>query len=153
MLRKSEFIVGSLLSRRAATLLLVVAATLRAEMNEQGPTESPMPALPPKKESPGMPERVPKEVLEPVLKKAAALANVAQEQLVIARAEPAVWNDGSLGCPEPGIQYTQALVNGYWVVITAAGQTYDFRLGRGGDFRLCPPGRGHPPLPSSAAEY
>ena len=94
---------------------------------------------------------VPKEFLEPILDKAAALANVAREQLVIVRAEPAIWNDGSLGCPEPGMNYTQALVNGYWVVISAAGQTYDFRLGRGGRFQLCPEGRGHPPLPGPDA--
>jgi hypothetical protein len=30
-----------------------------------------------------------------------------------------VWNDGSLGCPEPGMMYTQALVNGYWLIIEA----------------------------------
>ena len=57
------------------------------------------------------------------------------------RAESAVWNDRSLGYPEPGMMYTQALVNGYWVMIDAAGQNCDFRV----DFRLCPPGQGHPP--------
>lgn len=31
--------------------------------------------------------------------------------------------------------YAQALVNGYWVVIDAAGWTYDFRVGGGGSFR------------------
>ena len=92
--------------------------------------------------------KVPQEILDPILSEAAALANVAREQLVIVRAEPVVWNDGSLGCPEPGMMYTQALVNGYWVVINAAEQTYDFRVGRGGRFQLCPAGRGHPPLSS-----
>jgi hypothetical protein len=94
---------------------------------------------------------VPEAILGPILKEAAKLANVTPEQLVILRAEVVVWNDGSLGCPEPGMEYTQALVNGYWVVINAAGQTYDFRVGRGGSFRLCPAGRGHPPLRSDAS--
>jgi hypothetical protein len=93
---------------------------------------------------------VPKGILDPILKEAAALANVPREQLVIVRAEAVVWNDGSLGCPEPGMEYTQSLVNGYWVVINAAGQTYDFRVGPGGSFRLCPAGRGRPPSPSDA---
>ena len=97
-----------------------------------------------------MRSRVPQEILESVLKEAAALANVAREQLVIRRAEPVIWNDGSLGCPEPGMMYTQALVNGYWVVIDAAGQKYDFRVGSRGNFRLCPPGRGHPPSQAGA---
>ncbi len=61
------------------------------------------------------------------------------------RAESAVWNDGALGCPEPGMMYTQALVNGYWVVIDAAGQNYDFRVDSRGNFRLCGPGQGRPP--------
>ena len=94
--------------------------------------------------------QVPQAILDPILKEAAALAKVDREQLVIVRAESVVWNDGSLGCPEPGMMYTQALVNGYWIVIEAAGKQYDFRVGRGGSFRLCPAGRGHPPLPSDA---
>jgi hypothetical protein len=94
---------------------------------------------------------VPQGILESVLKEAAALANVTREQLVILRAEPVIWNDGSLGCPEPGMMYTQALVNGYWVVIDAAGEKYDFRVGRGGSFRLCPAGQGHPPFRSDAS--
>ena len=88
-------------------------------------------------------------ILEPILKEAAALAKVSREQLVIVRAESVVWGDGSLGCPEPDMAYTQALVNGYWVVIKAAEHTYDFRVGSGGSFRLCPEGMGHPPLPSN----
>ena len=57
-----------------------------------------------------------------MIDKAAELAKVALEQLVIVRAEPVVWNDGSLGCPEPGMMYTQALLNGYWVIIDARGK-------------------------------
>ena len=97
-----------------------------------------------------MKEQVPQAILDPILKEAAALAEVARDQLVIVRAESVVWNDGSLGCPEPGMMYTQALVNGYWIVIEAAGQTYDFRVGSGGSFRLCPAGQGHPPSQASA---
>jgi hypothetical protein len=88
---------------------------------------------------------VPQGILDSILNEAAGLAKVRREQLVIVRAESVVWNDGSLGCPEPGMIYTQALVNGYWVVIDAAGQKYDFRVGSQGRFRLCPPGQGHPP--------
>ena len=91
---------------------------------------------------------VPQGILTPILNEAALLAKVPREQLAIVRAEAVVWNDGSLGCPEPGMQDTQALVNGYWVVVNAAGETYDFRVGRDGSFRLCPAGRGRPPLKS-----
>jgi hypothetical protein len=94
--------------------------------------------------------QVPEAILDPILNEAAKLANVPPQQLVIVRAESVVWNDGSLGCPEPGMEYAQALINGYWVLIKAAGQTFDFRVGGGGSFRLCPQGRGRPPRPSNA---
>ena len=93
---------------------------------------------------------VPQAILEPILKEATALAKVGRDQLVVVRAESVVWNDGSLGCPEPGMMYTQALVNGYWILIEAAGRTYDFRVGSGGSFRLCPVGQGHPPSQANA---
>jgi len=93
---------------------------------------------------------VPQAILEAILKEVAALARVGPEQVAIARAESVVWSDGSLGCPEPGMMYTQALVNGYWVVIDAAGQRYDFRVDSRGNFRLCPPGQGHPPSQPAA---
>ncbi|WP_418605475.1 hypothetical protein [Georgenia sp. SUBG003] len=47
------------------------------------------------------------------------------------------WNDGSLGCPEPGTVYTQALVDGYHVVLEAGGERYDYRVGGAADVRLC----------------
>ena len=92
--------------------------------------------------------QVPETILSRIINEAAKLADVPPQQLMLERAEAVVWNDGSFGCPEPGMQYTQALVNGYWVVISAAGQTYDFRASRDGSFRLCPQGHGRPPLPS-----
>jgi len=112
------------------------------------PSETPAPTSTPK--SARADSQVPEGILAPILKEAAKVANVPPQQLMIVRAEAVVWNDGSLGCPEPGMEYTQALINGYWVVIKAAGRTYDFRIDRGGSFRLCPEGRGHPPLPSDA---
>ena len=93
---------------------------------------------------------VPQAILESILKEAAVQAKVDRDQLVVARAQSVVWSDGSLGCPEPGMMYTQTLVNGYWVIIEARGKQYDFRVGSGGSFRLCPPGQGRPPsLPAA----
>ena len=47
------------------------------------------------------------------------------------------WNDGSLGCPEPGELYTQALVEGFQVVLEVDGERFDYRVGGGTDVRLC----------------
>ena len=135
-------------------LILMPLAACGPDPNATGPTNESIvrsPAnLTPKQESSPPKTAVPKGILDPILKDAAKLANVPGEQLVIVRAESVVWNDGSLGCPEPGMMYTQALVNGYWVIIDAAGRTYDYRVDSGGSFRLCPEGRGQPPSQSRA---
>ena len=65
--------------------------------------------------------------------------------IMVTRAEAVVWNDGSLGCPQPGVFYTQALVNGYWVVLEVEGQGYDYRVADSGYFFLCE--RGSRPVP------
>lgn len=52
-------------------------------------------------------------------------------------AEAVTFSDGSLGCATPGQSYTQALVDGMRVVVTAGGQTYDYRFGTGDQPTLC----------------
>jgi hypothetical protein len=89
---------------------------------------------------------VPAELFAEIAAEAAALAGVPAGDLAVGRAEAVVWSDGSLGCPERDQQYTQALVDGYWVVLVAGGQEYDFRASERGEFKLCPPGQGRPPV-------
>lgn len=55
----------------------------------------------------------------------------------VVQSETMTWNDGSLGCPKPGQVYTQALVDGYQVVVEVDGVEYDYRVGNGTDVRLC----------------
>lgn len=52
-------------------------------------------------------------------------------------AEAVTWPDSSLGCPSPGVSYTQALVDGLRVIVSVDGQHYDFRFGAGTDLKLC----------------
>ena len=40
--------------------------------------------------------------------------------------EPVTWRDGSMGCPKPGMMYTQALVDGYRIVLRAAGEVVEY---------------------------
>ena len=80
---------------------------------------------------------VPAALLEQILANAADVADVDIEAIEVLRAESVTWNDGSLGCPERGMMYTQALVEGYQVVLDAAGAELDYRATENGDFRLC----------------
>lgn len=51
------------------------------------------------------------------------------KEIEVVRVEEVVWRDGSLGCPEPGMMYTQALVDGSRIVLSAGGRTYEYHAG------------------------
>ena len=61
-----------------------------------------------------------------------------REQLVVVSSPSRrTWNDGSLGCPEPGHFYTQALVEGWQAVVRAGTTLYDYRGAGMTTFKLC----------------
>jgi hypothetical protein len=80
---------------------------------------------------------VPEAILADVLADASTRTGVPVTEIVVLRDQAVTWPDGSLGCPEPGVVYTQALVPGYWVVLDAGGEPLDYRLGEGGTFVRC----------------
>lgn len=47
------------------------------------------------------------------------------------------WRDGSLGCPQPDMMYTQALVPGYRIVLQVDGREYAYHTNDSGYFILC----------------
>lgn len=105
--------------------------------------------VPSSSEPPAVTGEVPEGLLDEIIADAAERLDVEASEIVVVRAEAVTWPDGSLGCPEPGVVYTQALVPGYWVVLEADEQQLDYRVGRQGSFRLCenptttvPPGAG-----------
>ena len=56
----------------------------------------------------------------------------------VTKAEAVTWPDGSLGCPQPGMMYTQMVTPGYQVILELDGKTYDYRIaGEGNVIRLC----------------
>jgi len=80
----------------------------------------------------------PAEVLQRVLDAARAhLGLPADAPVSVLRAEAVTWPDGALGCPQPGMAYTQAEVEGYWIVVDAVGQVLDFRVSDTGYPWLC----------------
>lgn len=82
-------------------------------------------------------QQAPPDVLEPVVADAAERAGVEPAAVVLMSATEVEWPDGSLGCPQPDMGYTQALVSGYQIVVQAGGRTMDYRVRGPGDFRLC----------------
>ena len=59
---------------------------------------------------------VPRAVRSAVVADAARRFKVAESAVVLVRAEKVTWPDGSLGCPQPGLMYTQMLVAGFRIV-------------------------------------
>ena len=80
---------------------------------------------------------LPSSITDPIVAEIAGLAGVPADQVVVVSAEAVTFPDGGLGCPEPGMAYTQVLVDGYKVIATAAGRTYDYRGTGAGTFRRC----------------
>jgi len=81
---------------------------------------------------------VPADILASVRAKLAAkIGDAAAASATVEVAQAVTWPDGSLGCLEPGMLYTQMVVQGYQVVLAVDGTRYDYRVGAGGSPSLC----------------
>lgn len=113
-----------------ALALLVLAVGCGDESGSAAPEASPTPET-----STG-----PVETDAPVDEAVADLTerlDAAPDEVEVLRAEAVTWNDGSLGCPEPGKVYTQALVDGYKIVLRVGNRTYPYHSGGGRGPFLC----------------
>ena len=88
--------------------------------------------------------------VQAALADASRRTGLAVEALQVKSATAVTWSDGSLGCPQPDRVYTQALVPGYRVRISAAGQELDYHASRRGPVSLCPAGRAVDPSPDDS---
>lgn len=82
-------------------------------------------------------EQAPDGMLRPVLEDAAARTGVDPSEVEVVESEFKDWPDGALGCPVPGMLYTQVVTAGYRIVVEAGGERLDYRMDRRGAFRLC----------------
>src|ERR1044071_7735897 len=109
------------MARFLATLALASLAAACAASGEEKratprapPTRIPAPAL---NEQPAgqvvSTTVIPIDVRRAVVADAAKRFKVAASAVVLSRAEQVTWPNGALGCPEPGMMYTQALVPGF----------------------------------------
>ncbi len=63
--------------------------------------------------------------------------NIVESTITVVRAERVTWRDGSLGCPQPGMGYNQALVPGSFIQLAVDGAIYNYHGGRNNRLRLC----------------
>jgi hypothetical protein len=67
----------------------------------------------------------------------ASREGVAPDEVVIAGWSPVTWSDGSLGCPEEGMAYTQALVDGELLLLRVGTGLFQYHGGEGGSLSYC----------------
>ena len=67
----------------------------------------------------------------------AARLGVPESEIAVVSHEAVMWPDGSLGCPQPGMAYTQALVEGTQTILEYEEVRYDYHSGGGRDPFLC----------------
>ena len=63
--------------------------------------------------------------------------NVDAAAVDVISVEEVTWRDGSLGCPQPGVSYTQALVNGSRIRLMANGIVFEYHAAAGVDPFYC----------------
>jgi hypothetical protein len=78
---------------------------------------------------------------------AAQRAGVDDSALQLIAAQRVTWPDGGLGCPQPGVRYTMALVRGYRIQMGLDGRVFDYHASERGSLLLCPNGAASSPMP------
>ena len=54
---------------------------------------------------------------------------IPEEAIQVVRVEEVIWPDGSLGCPQPGIEYPQVPQDGLRIVLEVEGERYEYHSG------------------------
>jgi len=74
------------------------------------------------------------------------------EAVTVSGATPVSWRSGALGCPKPGMSYTDVLVPGIWIVLRVDKAVYRYHAATGGKPFYCPGDRAEPPVMGSGAD-
>ena len=70
----------------------------------------------------------PRDVVRAVDDLAAALG-IDTGEVEVVSVEEVTWRDGSRGCAQPAMAYTQALIEGSRITLRAGGRTYQYHSG------------------------
>ena len=82
---------------------------------------------------------VPAELLDDIITDLAERLEISADEISNIQARAVEWNDGSLGCPQPGLMYIQVITPGFRVVLLAKDQMFDYHTDTNSQFILCNP--------------
>jgi hypothetical protein len=126
------------LGRRCLTVAFIAGVVACAEPSApQGEQAAPDNKTVSTEPGPGPTNALPDSILSAVRSDLAARSGAAVDDVRVVSARAMRWNDGSMGCPQPGQSYMQVLVDGYQVILEAGGKQYDYRTNARGGFVLC----------------
>jgi hypothetical protein len=117
--------------RVAVVALLLALGACGAEETAQ-PEPEPEETSMPSEETPGT--EVPGSTSPAAREAVADLAkrlDVAESDVSVDSVEEVTWRNGSLGCAQEGMMYTQALVDGSRIILSVDGTTYEYHQGQG----------------------
>ena len=66
------------------------------------------------------------------------------DDVTLSGATPVRWRSGALGCPQPGMQYTQALVSGVLIMLRVGNTAYRYHGIPSGEPFYCTDNRAEP---------
>ena len=137
----------------AVIAAVALTAACGASFEEGDPQASTPPSPSPSRTTPPPPSTAapgPSDPVSPVPeglreqpRVAAAIADTATRegvdpaQVVVAAWSPVTWSDGSLGCPQPGMSYTQATVDGELLMLRVETGLFQYHARTGGPFTYC----------------
>jgi hypothetical protein len=114
----------------ASVLVLAVACGSVEDGQGQAPTvDEPTAAAPASEETSMGVDPVLEGVVAQAVQDLAARAGIDPGEITVVSAEPVVWPDGSLGCPQPGMRYIQVPEDGALIQLEAAGRSYRYHTG------------------------
>ena len=117
--------------RAALVLGSLTIVTSCASTDEKTPVETPMNL---------------KGQVEYSMKDLAHRLDVPLDTVVLSGARQVTWSSGALGCPEPGMAYTQALVPGSVIYLRVYDKLHAYHAGSGREPFYCPRERVEQPV-------
>jgi len=121
----SHIVISTVVSQPIQTQVLSTPIIITTEL--ASPLPSPQTTVQPNQQM--IAEPIPVDSTTAV---AAAIADLAQQQaiqpdlIVVQSVEAVDWPDSSLGCPQEGYMYAQAITPGFLIVLDVEGQTFEY---------------------------
>lgn len=138
----SDYNRAMIFSLRAPVAMVVIAlagctGTEPVDATAPVPRASSNQKVTPPKPMPKTINPVPSAIMDRLYAEVSEASGVTRDAITLVRAQAATWGDGSLGCPQPNQEYAQMIMHGYWVILRAGNEEFDYRIDRNQRHRRC----------------